>query len=137
VADLVLLDADPLRDIRNTTAINSVVVRGRVIDPTARQRMLDGVKKAAAGAPGRGGRALRLLTIFPIRGLLARQEIPAPRTTGSRTSALGPRVADDEQSFGGGYERAGLAGVPRRRGCRRLGGAARRCDGGFPRTVAG
>ena len=51
VADLVLLDADPLRDIRNTTAINSVVVRGQVIDPTARQRMLDDVKKAAAVQP--------------------------------------------------------------------------------------
>ncbi|HEV7708086.1 MAG TPA: amidohydrolase family protein [Asanoa sp.] len=48
VADLVLLDADPLRDIRNTTRINSVVVRGQVIDPAARQAMLDGVKKAAA-----------------------------------------------------------------------------------------
>ena len=51
VADLVLLDADPLRDIRNTTTINSVVVRGQVIDPTARQRMLDDVKKAAAAQP--------------------------------------------------------------------------------------
>ncbi|MDG4820707.1 amidohydrolase family protein [Asanoa sp. WMMD1127] len=51
VADLVLLDADPLRDIRNTTRINSVVVRGEVIDPAARQRMLDDVRQAAAAQP--------------------------------------------------------------------------------------
>ncbi|GIF66185.1 amidohydrolase [Asanoa ishikariensis] len=51
VADLVLLDADPLRDIRNTTRINSVVVRGQVIDPAARQLMLDDVRKAAAAVP--------------------------------------------------------------------------------------
>ncbi|WP_433379680.1 amidohydrolase family protein [Actinoplanes sp. CA-142083] len=40
VADLVLLDADPLHDIRNTTRINSVFVRGRLIDQAQRQRML-------------------------------------------------------------------------------------------------
>ncbi|MEV4622613.1 amidohydrolase family protein [Asanoa sp. NPDC049573] len=51
VADLVLLDADPLRDIRNTTRINSVVVRGRVIGPTERQRMLADVKRAATAMP--------------------------------------------------------------------------------------
>jgi len=33
-ADLVLLDADPLRDIRNTTRISSVLVGGRVLERT-------------------------------------------------------------------------------------------------------
>ncbi|GAA1877454.1 amidohydrolase family protein [Asanoa iriomotensis] len=51
VADLVLLDADPLRDIRNTTRIHSVVVRGQVIDPITRARMLADVKKEGAAAP--------------------------------------------------------------------------------------
>ncbi|GIF77275.1 amidohydrolase family protein [Asanoa siamensis] len=51
VADLVLLDADPLRDIRNTTRIHSVVVRGCVLSPADRARMLAEVKKAAAAAP--------------------------------------------------------------------------------------
>ena len=47
VADLVLLDADPLRDIRNTTRINAVFTRGRLIDPAARQALLDDVLAAA------------------------------------------------------------------------------------------
>ncbi|MEV6843646.1 amidohydrolase family protein [Actinoplanes sp. NPDC051411] len=47
VADLVLLDADPLHDIRNTTRINSVFVRGRLIGPEARARMLADVEAAA------------------------------------------------------------------------------------------
>lgn len=46
-ADLVLLDADPLRDIRNTTRIHSLVVRGRYVSPAERQRMLDDVLTAA------------------------------------------------------------------------------------------
>ncbi|MEJ3748438.1 amidohydrolase family protein [Actinomycetes bacterium KLBMP 9797] len=49
VADLVLLDADPLRDITNTTRINSVFVRGHLIDPAARQRMLAEIEAAARG----------------------------------------------------------------------------------------
>jgi imidazolonepropionase-like amidohydrolase len=32
-ADLVLLDADPLSDIRNTRRIHAVIVRGRVVEP--------------------------------------------------------------------------------------------------------
>jgi imidazolonepropionase-like amidohydrolase len=57
VADLVLLDADPLRDITNTTRIDSVVVRGCLLDGAARGRMLDDVAAAAqdpaaATAPG-------------------------------------------------------------------------------------
>lgn len=44
VADLVLLDADPLHDIGNTTQINSVFVRGHLIDPQARRRMLSEIE---------------------------------------------------------------------------------------------
>lgn len=57
VADLVLLDADPLHDIRNTTRINSVFVRGAHIGLAQRQQMLADIEaaakqpKPAAGAP--------------------------------------------------------------------------------------
>lgn len=66
IADLVVLDADPLKDIRNTRRIHSVVTRGRVISPQARQRMLADVEAAvkepataaaipASGCCGMGG----------------------------------------------------------------------------------
>ncbi len=48
VADLVVLDADPLADIANTTRIVSVVHRGRVIDSAERVRILEQVAAAAA-----------------------------------------------------------------------------------------
>ncbi|MBL7261189.1 amidohydrolase family protein [Paractinoplanes lichenicola] len=54
VADLVLLDADPLRDIAATAQINSVVVRGKLIDAAARQRMLAGIEAAARAKPATG-----------------------------------------------------------------------------------
>jgi imidazolonepropionase-like amidohydrolase len=53
VADLVLLDADPLRDVTNTARIDSVLVRGCLLDRTTRQRMLDDVL-AAASEPDAG-----------------------------------------------------------------------------------
>jgi imidazolonepropionase-like amidohydrolase len=40
VADLVLLDANPLRDINNTRRIAAVVANGRFIDATERTRLL-------------------------------------------------------------------------------------------------
>ncbi len=46
IADLVVLDADPLTDIRNTRRIHTVVTRGRVISPAQRQRMLADVEAA-------------------------------------------------------------------------------------------
>jgi pimeloyl-ACP methyl ester carboxylesterase len=46
VADLVLLDADPLVDIRNTARIHAVVANGTLIDGAERQRLLDGVASA-------------------------------------------------------------------------------------------
>ncbi|MEO3749266.1 amidohydrolase family protein [Streptomyces sp. B6B3] len=54
VADLVLLDADPLRDIRNTTRIDSVLVRGHLIDARARRRMLAEIEDAARNRPATG-----------------------------------------------------------------------------------
>jgi imidazolonepropionase-like amidohydrolase len=53
LADLVLLDGDPLVDITNTTRINAVVVDGKLIDSARRQKMLDefaAVLKAAQAA---------------------------------------------------------------------------------------
>ncbi|MFI9205048.1 amidohydrolase family protein [Streptomyces sp. NPDC053048] len=47
-ADLVILGADPLTDIRNTRRVEAVVTRGRLIDGEERQRLLDGLEKAAA-----------------------------------------------------------------------------------------
>jgi imidazolonepropionase-like amidohydrolase len=50
-ADLLVLDADPLRDIRNTRRIHGVVVDGRWIPPEERRRLLAAVEKAAAQTP--------------------------------------------------------------------------------------
>jgi hypothetical protein len=46
IADLVLLDADPLKDIRNTTRIFAVIANGRVYDATARAALLSHVVTA-------------------------------------------------------------------------------------------
>ena len=45
LADLILLDADPLAEIRNTTRINAVVVDGRLLDRRALDRLLIEVKR--------------------------------------------------------------------------------------------
>ena len=47
VADLVVLDADPLADIANTTKIRAVIARGRLLDREALDKMLK-----AAEVPG-------------------------------------------------------------------------------------
>lgn len=41
LADLLLLDADPLLDIANTKRVNSVVINGRLLDPALRQKLID------------------------------------------------------------------------------------------------
>jgi imidazolonepropionase-like amidohydrolase len=51
LADLVLLDANPLEDIANTQKIRGVVLAGRYFDRPALDRMLRGVEKAAAAEP--------------------------------------------------------------------------------------
>jgi imidazolonepropionase-like amidohydrolase len=60
LADLVLLDANPLEDIANTKKIRAVVLAGRYLDRPELDRMLKGVEKAAAesgGAPTAHGSA--------------------------------------------------------------------------------
>jgi imidazolonepropionase-like amidohydrolase len=47
LADLVLLDANPLADIRNTRKISAVVANGRLFDSAARQALLRAALEAA------------------------------------------------------------------------------------------
>lgn len=42
VADLVLLDSNPLDDIRNTRRIHAVVINGHLLDHAALTRLLSG-----------------------------------------------------------------------------------------------
>ncbi len=49
LADLVLLDGDPLIDIRNTARVAAIVANGQLFDGTARQKLLDDVRASAAG----------------------------------------------------------------------------------------
>lgn len=55
LADLVLLDANPLDDIANTRRIRAVVLAGRYLDRAALDRLLEGVEKAAAEPDGAAG----------------------------------------------------------------------------------
>jgi cytosine/adenosine deaminase-related metal-dependent hydrolase len=64
LADLVLLDANPLEDIRNTQWISAVVANGRYFDRQALDEVLAGVEAAASrsdmgfiapSTAGRGG----------------------------------------------------------------------------------
>jgi imidazolonepropionase-like amidohydrolase len=48
LADLVLLDGDPLADIHNTTKIFAVVINGRLYDRAALDRMLADAAAVAA-----------------------------------------------------------------------------------------
>ncbi|WP_152360321.1 amidohydrolase family protein [Microlunatus speluncae] len=50
VADLVLLDADPLVDVLHTKAIRAVVARGRLLDRTALDGLLAAVRETASAA---------------------------------------------------------------------------------------
>ena len=47
VADLVLLDANPLTDIANTRRISAVIANGRVYDTPARIGLLNEAQRAA------------------------------------------------------------------------------------------
>ena len=47
LADLVLLDADPLSDIRNTSRVAAVVANGRLFDAAGRQKLFDDVLATA------------------------------------------------------------------------------------------
>jgi imidazolonepropionase-like amidohydrolase len=48
LGDLVLLDADPLADIHNTTRIRAVVLNGRLLDRAALDELLAEAERAAA-----------------------------------------------------------------------------------------
>jgi imidazolonepropionase-like amidohydrolase len=50
VADLVLVDQDPLADVAHTKGIRAVVARGRLLDRPALDGLLAEVREAAAGA---------------------------------------------------------------------------------------
>ena len=50
LADLVVLDANPLEDIRNTMRIFAVVANGRLIDAAERERLLRVAQEEAARA---------------------------------------------------------------------------------------
>ena len=49
-ADLVLLDADPLADVGNSSKINGVILRGRFFDRAALDQMLADARAAAGQA---------------------------------------------------------------------------------------
>jgi imidazolonepropionase-like amidohydrolase len=51
LADLVLLDGDPLADITNTTAIRAVIANGRYFDRTTLDRLLADVQAKAEQEP--------------------------------------------------------------------------------------
>jgi imidazolonepropionase-like amidohydrolase len=51
LADLVLLDANPLEDIRNTQKINGVIVHGRFFNETDLQKILQRVEESAKKEP--------------------------------------------------------------------------------------
>jgi predicted amidohydrolase len=59
VADLVLLDGDPLADIRNVSRIAAVVVNGRLIDGAARERLLNDAAQTSSPAERRPVAPLR------------------------------------------------------------------------------
>ena len=45
LADLVLLDADPLIDIRNVGKVRAVILRGEVLDSVAVSRLLEAARQ--------------------------------------------------------------------------------------------
>ena len=53
IADLVLLDANPLEDIRNTQKVSSVVLKGRFLSRNDLQKMLEGVEETARKEPSK------------------------------------------------------------------------------------
>ena len=48
LADMVLLDANPLEDIRNTQRISAVILNGRLFDRAALDALLERIAAAAS-----------------------------------------------------------------------------------------
>jgi cytosine/adenosine deaminase-related metal-dependent hydrolase len=55
LADLVLLEADPLADIHNTTRVRAVFAAGKFYDRAALDDLLRAVEEACANAPAPPG----------------------------------------------------------------------------------
>jgi imidazolonepropionase-like amidohydrolase len=68
LADLVLIDANPLVDIRNTQLIRTVIVNGRVLDAEDRRRILAGTIRAVSAGKGIAERPSVLTQTYPQRG---------------------------------------------------------------------
>jgi imidazolonepropionase-like amidohydrolase len=49
-ADLIILDQDPLQDIKNTRTINAVILNGILFDQADLKRMLDGARQVLSGS---------------------------------------------------------------------------------------
>ncbi len=47
VASVIVLDKNPLEDIRNTQSIRAVIIRGRLLDRATLDDMLAGVERSA------------------------------------------------------------------------------------------
>ena len=71
LADLVLLDADPLADIHNTMRIRAVVANGRFFDRTALDALLAAAERAAASAGAAGTHRYRMPKILTTSGVSA------------------------------------------------------------------
>ncbi|UCF20056.1 MAG: amidohydrolase family protein [Gemmatimonadota bacterium] len=54
-ADLVLLDADPLADVKNTRLVDTVIASGRVFDRATREEILSEIGASIAGGANRAG----------------------------------------------------------------------------------
>jgi imidazolonepropionase-like amidohydrolase len=50
LADLVIIDGNPLVDIRSTQSIRTVIVNGRVLDAAERKTILASTARAVAAA---------------------------------------------------------------------------------------
>lgn len=92
LADLVLLDADPLKDITNTTAIRAVVANGRYFDRAALDQLL-AESRAAAGRKTDTTRANDTSpdSTLPTPRLTVR---PREMATGTRTDQAGALLLD-------------------------------------------
>ena len=75
LADLVVLDADPTQDIRNSDKVHRVMLGGRMYDPVTPQRGRDGDVEARALLVGGG--ALGRLSSAASKAKLASQCSPA------------------------------------------------------------
>jgi adenine deaminase len=67
IADLVLLNANPLEDIKNTRSINAVVVNGKLLDRAALDRMLQNAR-----------RSQHLINCHPERSAVGTMHLPHP-----------------------------------------------------------